>query len=344
MNRLFSNTLTLLTAGILFTACGGGAYVQYHKGPSDSTGYNFVIPRTVVKVEVVHGGGSVTPAASQAAADAKAAAGAKATPDSTPSKPATLLFTPVPVITDKQGANLPILNVTDDSGKFALVSTSITNVTYTDHLIIQSIGTQITDNRKAAIDAVFGIIGMVVSIAGFAEGEATPECPASSSLDTLESFVLTDIHDSTQVSRVPGNPCWGYQVTELKNMGDMSVSSFPLKNDKGDLALPTDTRVPWFPYPSCRNYNISVFPCHPNERSFCKPFGDEKKYSAVVSVADGTSYRRIPLPPKGKVALHTNFCGADVTSETSPLTNNWELVNQVINDVKNLQLKQKKAN
>lgn len=329
MNRLFRNALTLLTTSIMCTACAGGAYVQYHKGPSDSSGYNFVIPRTVVKVEV----GPVTPPASQTSATVNTAADKK-----------TLLFTSAPVITDKKGDNLPILNVTDDSGAFALVSTSITNVTYADHLIIQSIGTQITDNRKTLIDAVVGAIGIVVSATGVA-GQATPACPAVPTLDGFQSFVLTDIHDSGQVfNPVPGNPCWGYQVTELKNMGDMSVGSFPLKKDNGDLALPTDTKVPWFPYPSCRNYNISVFPCSPNpdpnNPSLCQPYSSQTNYSAVVSVADGTAYRRIPLPPKGKVDMHSNFCEADVTSDTSPLTSNWDLINEAVSDVKNLQQKQ----
>jgi hypothetical protein len=330
MNRLFSNTLTLLIVSILCASCGSGAYVQYHKGPSDSMGYNFVIPRTVVKVEVVH----------QAAADKKGATGARTTSDST--KPATLSFTSVPVITKKGGGNLPILNVTDDSGKFGLVETSITNVTYADHLIIQSIGTQITDNRKAMIDAVFGAIGLVVKFAGFAEGEARIPCPISPDLDKLEPFILTDIHASNEVFRVPGNFCWGYQVTEQNEMGDMKISSFPLFKDEKevDLALPTETKVPWFPYPACQNYNISVFPCDPNEEKSCKPLTGEKKYSAVVSVADGTLYRRIPLPPKGKVTMHTNFCVADVTSEASPLASDWDLMNQAINDVKNLNLKQ----
>lgn len=335
MNKLFRNTLTLLTASILYTACGGGqAYVQYHKGPSDGTGYDFVIPRTVIKVAV--DGGSDTPAASQVAT------GARETPQPAKSKTATLSFTPVPVITDKQGVNLPVLNVTDDSGQYALVSTAITNVTYADYLIIQSIGTQITDNRKAAIDSVFGLIGIVASAVGFA-ARTQPICSSTPSLDNFEPFVITDIHDSKDVIPVPNNKCWGYQITELKDMGDMSVSSFPLKNDKGDLALPTDTKVSWFPYPSCKNYNISVFPCDPNESSLCKPFDGQKQYSAIVSVADGTSYRRIPLSPKGKVAMHTNFCAADVTGDAASLSSDWDLFNQAITDVKNLQSKQTSA-
>lgn len=316
----------------VLTGCTGTPGVQYHLDPpAEAGGYRFVIPRTVVKVSAAQTAADHTASAPPRTGDTDHSS-SRATDNTAGAQPTSrpkLSLTPVPVNYDRSGQQLPIYSVTDDTGGWKLVSTSITNVKYADYLIIQSIGTQVTDNRKDAIATIVGIVG---AVATFAEAS---KCSESS---PLSDFLIEDFKKSDGPVRAGDNNCWGYQITEVKEID--SKTKFPIPS--AGSALPTGKKTGWFPYPACTTITITVFPCEASDEHTCvRRDLKSAHYDGTISVADGSAFRRIPLPLKGKVEMHADFCVADVTSDTSPLSSDWSLVSEAIKDVQ--ALKQKKS-
>jgi len=326
-----ANMLALLMSG-----CVGTPGVQYHLDPAaDAGGYRFVLPRTIVKVSLASAAAATDHTVSPVTADHSASPASDASSDHARAKVAggrsKLSLTPVPVRYDLSNKSLPVYSVTDDTGGWSLVSTSVTNVKYTDYLIIQSIGTQVTDNRKDAISTVVAIAGALGAFA------AATTCSENS---PLTDFVIEDFSQlSAAPVRAGDNNCWGYQITTIEDLDPKT--RFPIPSD-GKSALPTDKKTSWFPYPACKAVTVSVFPCEASDVKTCnRKDPNSPHYDGVISVADGSAYRRVPLPQKGKVEMHTDFCVADVTSDASPLSGDWSLLSEAIKDVQGL--KQKKS-
>jgi hypothetical protein len=214
-------------------------------------------------------------------------------------------------------------------------------VKYADYLIVQGIGTQVTDNRKDAIDSIVSLAGVIAGF-GFAEEEKAQKqketCPTKEPYKPLAEFLIEDFTVSSAPIQAPNNTCWGYRITDVKEID--SGAQFPIPTSGS--ALPTGTKTRWFPYPYCKTVTISVFPC--DTSNTCKePTPNDAaagaRAVAVIGVADGTAFRRVTLPQKGKVDIHSDFCVADVTSDTSPLSSDWSLMSEAIKDVKGLKQK-----
>lgn len=269
-------------------------YAALPSGGLEGSGFPFVVPRTVLKV---------APAADKAGATESVA------------------FTPVPMASTADSKQLPTFYALDSSsgGVLALTPTTVSSVSYLDELIINAIGTQVTDNRKDAIDVVV----TAASLAGaFASAQKEPDC--ATDVVPLKPFVIEVASGKPPQAAVPNSPCWAYSV---KPAGDALV---------GRKAFPVDQlasvgTVDWFPIPVCKAYKIRVFHCNAKDCSGERK--DVRDYATTVSLSDGSMYQRIPLPAKGKVSLHTDFCGADTTNE-SVGTSDWGLLKQVLTDIK----------
>lgn len=277
-----------LVSSLVLAGCGAQSKLSYSSLPKDGAegvGFPFVIPRTVVKVDGV--------AAKNGNTD-------------------KVTFTTVPVAYAEDGkTSLPRYLATDDSNAFSLTTTTVTSVTYADDLIISSIGSQVADNRKDAIDAVVGI----ASLAGaFAAGEDCSKGPA------LKPFVIDNLNSVS--GRAPNNDCWGYSIkpADFAPVGMRAYSVDSLSNAG---------QVSWFPIAACRPYVVTVFRCNDAD---CSPLKNAVTTS-VISASDGRQYRRVPLPAKGKITLHPDFCQADITSD-SVGTSDWSLLSQALSDVK----------
>jgi hypothetical protein len=326
--RLAFKGLPIIAVAVSVTGCGSTPAVQYHVDQSDAGGgYRFVIPRTVIKVSQA-----------QAASNQKPSPGEQQPAPAKNDAQGKLSVTPVPVAYDESGALLPVFSVTDDTGGLHLVSTSVTNVKYADHLIIQSIGTQVTDNRKDAISAVVSVAGLAAAGFGFAEGAPTEKCPDKSPFKPLSDFLIDKLSSTTSAVLAPNNTCWGYKITDIKELDTKGQSPIDAKGTN----LAVNTKVSWFPYPACKTVTLSIFPCDPSgDAGTCKePKSADLHNISVVSVASGQAFRRIPLPQKGKIDMHSDFCVADVTSDSSPLASDWSLMSEAIKDVKGLKQKQ----
>jgi hypothetical protein len=288
MNYLTSAALGLITFSLV--GCVAQSKLTYSSLPeegSEGVGFPFVVPRTVVKVDSVPDKNGGTDKVS---------------------------FATVPVAYAADGkTTLPrFLAVDSSSSAFSLTPTTISTVTYADELIISAIGTQVTDNRKDAIDAVIGI-------AALAGAFAAVDCTKA----PLKPFVLDPVASTPVVGPAPNNNCWGYS-TKPTDANPIGMHPYPVK----DLAA-VGQSVAWFPIPACRSYHVTVFRC--NDK-LCSKEGDVAS-TTVLSVSDGTQYRRVPLPGKGKILLHSDFCQADITNEAVG-TSDWGLLNQAISDVK----------
>lgn len=293
MRDRYSAMLTEAPVVLLAAALGGCGtplakltYLQLAQADDGVVGYPFVVPRTVVKV---------VPAEKSGVTESVA-------------------FTPVPLTTRPDGTPLATFLATGQPQAWSVIATSVSAVQYTDDLVISTIGTQATDNRKDALDAILATAGLAIRAQGEAVDCATRGVP-------LKPFII-DVYPVPTPQMVPGTDCWAYTVQRLD-------PAPPLRSYQV-ATLPSAAPVPWFPIPACQAYRIRVFHCADPE---CHERADVKSYTAVLPLSDGTAYRRIPLPSKGKITLHPDFCGADITDATTG-TSNWSLLKQAIADVK----------
>lgn len=258
----------------------------------DGPGFPFVVPRTVVKV---------TPSADKAGAT-----------DS-------VTFTSVPVAFQLDGTtSLPAFTATDSSSSgFAMTPTTVTSVTYIDELIVSSIGTLVTDNRKELIDTVV----TVASLAGAFASGTSYDCAKAD--EPLKPFLIDNLSGPT-VKTIPKVKCWRYEVKPF-------AAKLVGRRTHPVSELTSAGTVDWFPVPACKGYKVTVYRC--NDNSCTKQKDDSQSYSTTISVSDGQSYQRVPLPAKGKVAIHADFCGADSTND-SVGTSDIGLLKQFVGDVK----------
>jgi hypothetical protein len=349
--------ITVLFHIVAFSVLAGCATpkpsVKYYGDNYDSgAGYRFVIPRTVIKVS---GQGSVkspdqstdavdptgsAPKEQPATGSNKGSATRGANPgDKSTTGAAKLTVAAVPVSYDENGKTLPVFSIVDATSSWRLASTSITNVKYADQLIIQSIGTEVTDNRKDAIGSVISAIGLAGKLFGFAGGGESVKCLDKPSLDTLADFVIDKPAVTQGPVLAPGNTCWGYEITGISDPVD-AKNSFPVGTGDNPK-IPLDTAVGWFAYPVCKAVTIAVFPCaSSSDAGSCTKRNDPVlAYVGRVSVADGTQYRKIPLAAKGKLDMHSDYCSVDATSSASPSSSDWSLLSEAIKDVNNLKQK-----
>jgi len=221
-------------------------------------------------------------------------------------------FVSVPVSTKNDGSPLKAFLATDASTSgWSLTPTTVNAITYVDDLIVTSIGTQVTDNRSDAVSTLVTTLSLAGAFAGGA-------CDAKS---TFQPFVLSDFSIGAEVPHDTNQPsCFKYKVQQA------ATSATAMKPEPVDN-LPQDS-APWFPIPACKTYTVTVVRCGATCAAQQGP-----EFSSTVSVSDGTAFRKIPLPAKGKVAMHADFCGADVTNDGNGGTN-WGVLKEFISDVK----------
>lgn len=277
--------------GVL-VGCAAEPKLTYSKLPVDGydgKGFPFVVPRTVVRV---------VPALTK-----------ENTVDS-------VAFTAVPVATkaDESG-QLPTFVAADSSTNgWTLTPTTVASVTYADALVISAIGTQVTDNRKEAIDVIVGLASAAGAFAGATTACPTPRKP-------LKPFTIGKLEGGV----VPGVDCWAFSVAKLE-------AQFTTRKAHQISELSDDaSKVGWFPIPRCQEYRVKVFQC--GDANCTSTLAKSDVYETVLSLSDGETYQQIPLPSKGKITLKPDYCDADVTNE-SVATSNYGLVKQIITDVK----------
>ena len=296
MNSRVPASVLVTLALLAFAGCGAQSKLTYSALPaqgSEGAGFPFVVPRTVIKV---------TPTTDKSGA----------------TDGVSFITLPMATTSDKQ-RQLPSYLATDSSSNgWSLTPTTVSSVTYVDDLIISGIGTQVTDNRKDAID----VLVTAASLAGaFAKGKTEPDC--AKDVVPLRPFVI-ETYEGPPRKPVPDVACWEYRVDPVA-FNPVGMRTYPV-SELGAVGT-----VTWFPIPACKAYKVSVYQCA--DKDCTSDRKDLPTYSTTLSVSDGTQYHRIPLPSKGKVSLHTDFCGADVTNE-SVATSDWGLLKQLLTDVK----------
>lgn len=255
----------------------------------DGKGFPFVVPRTVVRV--------VPTLTKENTVDSVA-------------------FTAVPIaLKADESGQLPTFVATDSSSNtWALTPTTVTSVTYADDLIISAIGTQVTDNRKEAIDVIVGVAGAAGAFAGSTTGCPAPRKP-------FKSFTIRKLEGGA----VPGVDCWAYSVEKLETQLTARKA-----HQVSELSAGA-SKVGWFPIPRCQTYRVKVFQCA--DAKCTSTMASSDVFETVLALSDGESFQQIPLPSKGKITLKPDYCDADVTNE-SVATSNYGLAKQFLTDVK----------
>ncbi|MDM0045985.1 hypothetical protein QTH91_15965 [Variovorax dokdonensis] len=229
-------------------------------------------------------------------------------------------LTPVPMAGADDGKTpLPAFVATDSStGGWAFAPTTLSSVKYVDELIVSEIGTQVTDNRKD----VLGVLVTAASLGGaFALTKDSKKCDGTT---PLKPFVIEATHTEAGAP-AKDVECWGYSVT-LAKFNPVARKRFDVKE------IASIGTVEWFPIAACKSYVVSVYPCA--DKSCKTPMSDKQVFVTTLPLSDGTQYQRVPLPAKGKITLHTDFCGADTTDEAGATDSDWSLLKQFLSDVK----------
>ncbi len=223
-------------------------------------------------------------------------------------------FAPVPVATDASNKPLLAFLATDSSvSSWALTPTTVSSITYVDDLIVSAIGTQVTDNRATAVSTLVTTASLIAAFAGDACGDKP----------TFQPFVIDDFSVGAAVPHEPGKPsCFLYTVKQI------TPGATAMKAE--DIAkLSTYQSATWFPIPACKTYTVSVARC--KDTNCTQKTGNV--YSSTVSISDGKQFRKVTLPLKGKVSLHADFCGADVTNDGAGGAD-WAVAKELVGDVK----------
>lgn len=224
-------------------------------------------------------------------------------------------FTAVPVAYAEDGKTpLPRFLATDSAAALSPASTTVTLVKYADELIVKEIGTQVSDSRKNAMATIIEI----AALAGVVHAASDCGNPPA-----LGSFVLDKVRP-TNAKAMPDHDCWGYSVKPAA-FAPAGMKAYPVSE------LAAAGSAAWFPIAACRPWAITVYQC---KDIACSTVSNaDAVATAVLSVSDGTQYRRVPLPVKGNVTLHPDFCQADLTNGSAD-SSNWDLLNQFLGDVK----------
>lgn len=224
-------------------------------------------------------------------------------------------FTTVPVAYADDGkTGLPRFLASGAAGFLSPTSTTVTQVKYADELIVKEIGTQVSDSRKNAIDTVMEIAALAGAV------HAASDCADP---PALGAFVIDKVRP-TAARAMPEHDCWGYALKPAR-FAPAAMKAYPVSE------LASAGRVAWFPIAACRPYLITVYQC--KDIACATVSNADAVATAVLPVSDGTQYRRVPLPAKGSLTLHPDFCQADLSNGNVD-SGDWDLLGQFLSDVK----------
>lgn len=224
-------------------------------------------------------------------------------------------FTAVPVAYAEDGKTaLPRFLASDSAASWSPASTTITLVKYADELIVKEIGSQVSDSRKNALATIVQIAALAGAV------RAAGDCgdpPA------LGSFVIDKIKP-TSARAMPNHDCWGYSL-EPAAFAPAGMKAWPVSE------LAAVGQVGWFPIAACRPWVVTVYQC--KDIACTTVSNGDAVATAVLSLSDGSAYRRVPLPAKGNITLHPDFCQADLTNGSVD-NGDWALLSQLLSEVK----------
>lgn len=224
-------------------------------------------------------------------------------------------FTAVPVAYAEDGKTaLPRFLASDGAAGLSPASTSFTLVKYADELIVKEIGTQVSDARKTALGTVMEIAALAGAV------HAAGDC---GNPPALGSFVIEKVKP-TSARAMPNHDCWGYSLKPAA-FAPVAMKAYPVSG------LAAAGQVGWFPIAACRPWVVTVYQC--KDVACATVSNADAVATAVLSLSDGSEYRRVPLPAKGSITLHPDFCQADLTNGSVD-NGDWALLNQFLSEVK----------
>lgn len=187
-------------------------------------------------------------------------------------------------------------------------------------MLLESVTTQLEDNRVKLIQGIGGIVGSLVGVKVAGDVRGLPDDFAAS-IDVRAYFEANqpqdqeialndaDVKTYKSASKTP------FTVESLKISpppADATLrSSFPIAIDQRTLI-----------YSACRTASIKVSV-------------QEASYEGTVKVADPNFVQTIALPPKGAITMHSE-CGISVTSEPVETKSATDLFQEILKQIKNV--------
>lgn len=210
------------------------------------------------------------------------------------------------------------------------VSTAIKASHRNDTLLLQEIGSQITDTRKQLISDIGTVVSNALPL--FAAGSADSKTVENGGAQPPNSVTLSDLIKSPQcVADVNGKiVCKDYKFdsggvsdgnTTTPYMADIVISSRPKNAVATPTAFPMASDAVF--YSACRTVTFNV-----------KNLNDKNlQGGASLRVAEAGWVEQIALPDKGKVTFGAS-CGADVVAEDAALPTAVDFINTALSAAK----------
>ncbi len=169
--------------------------------------------------------------------------------------------------------------------------------------LVEAVGVDVRDSRLRAVRAVGAVLGAAAPRR--AEADSPLRLPA-----VLDFSEPQSLGRSTWAA-IPGNPGWRYRIREVASeAGAVGLATFASGG--------RPSRV--FPVAACADARLEI----------ARDDG-EAVASFALRLADPGRVRRMPLPARGTLAMHT-VCGADLVTERDDAASPYEVIEAAANE------------
>ena len=199
--------------------------------------------------------------------------------------------------------------------------------------LIQQIGVAVTDKR---IETIKTIASIATAAAAMAEGSNNPLPPQQ--IDAAEIFKLSLKKSDKTEACTHSNPDDGYiRCSDIADSKDptwtIDILLSPLPKDSIPASdLPSDKPYTShaFLYSACREATVTL---KYNGKDYVPGVGTIQLIPTSIMVADPSALEALRFPDKGKVIAAAS-CGADSTSEASPVSSSFEVIDALLTQAK----------
>ena len=218
-----------------------------------------------------------------------------------------------------------------------LVDTKLDVVHRDDTDLIQQVGVEVTDQR---IETIKTLGAIATAMVGMAEGTNNPTVPKP--IDASQ-FLLADLPPNLQAScnrdtngtisctdQPTGDPDWTFDI-KITALPKDSVSLSSILNS----SLPAYSSGS-FIYSACREAVVTL------KYNNLDRVGKVQLLPTSVMIADPSAVEFLRFPDKGKVIAGAS-CGADSTSEASPVSSNMAVIDALLTQAKGMKDATKKT-
>jgi hypothetical protein len=183
-------------------------------------------------------------------------------------------------------------------------------------MLIESITTQLEDNRLKLVQGIGGVIGSIVGLGKGGDVSGVPD-DFSASVRLHEYFASKSAADRISLTDGDLKPHKNFSHTNYSV--DAVIGAIPADATPRS-SYPTTTDQRTLIYSACRTATVKI------------TVGGST-FEGTVKVADPNFIQTVGIPPKGSITMHSE-CGVSVTSEPVETTSTTDLFQEIIKQFK----------